>query len=157
MQKLYCYIDEFGQHTNGDLFLVSVVIAEEERDSLIKLLDDIEKTSGKGKVKWIEARHDARNTYIRTVLQTPEFQGKLHYAVYRNTRDYLPRTVLTTARAILADASKDYKATVFVDGLPKSRIKWFGTELRHLYIKTDKVRGVRGSGKAVSDEPKSVG
>jgi hypothetical protein len=32
---------------------------------------------------------------------------------------------------------------VFVNGLPKSKVKWFGTELRHLNVPVKKVRGVR--------------
>ena len=51
--------------------------------------------------------------------------------------------VLTTARAITEKASDEYKATIFVDGLQRSQIKWFGRELRHLSIRTKKVRGVR--------------
>jgi hypothetical protein len=34
-------------------------------------------------------------------------------------------------------------AVVYVDGLPKSRLRWFGVELRRLSIRTDKIVGVR--------------
>ena len=77
MQKLYCYVDETGQDTKGALFIVSVVIAENERDSLIKQLETIERASGKGRRKWIHTRRKARATYIRDVLDAPEFKGKL--------------------------------------------------------------------------------
>ena len=53
-------------------------------------------------------------------------------------------TVLSTAKAILASGPQsDHGATVYVDGLPKSRIRWFGVELRRLSIRTLKVSGVR--------------
>lgn len=38
---------------------------------------------------------------------------------------------------------KPYRATVFVDGLPKSKTKWFGSNLRRMSIKVEKVRGVK--------------
>lgn len=143
MQKLYCYVDETGQDTLGQLFIVSVVVAEEERERLNQILERIEESTNKGRVKWLKAKDEARVEYIRRVLTSPVFKGKLAFASYQNTTDYLPRTVLTTARAITLHAEADYKATVFVDGLPKSQTRWFGRELRHLRIRTKKVRGVR--------------
>jgi hypothetical protein len=52
-------------------------------------------------------------------------------------------TVLSTAKAILTAASPHPQAAVYVDGLPKSRVRWFGTELRRLGIHTSRVVGVR--------------
>jgi hypothetical protein len=45
MTKLYCYLDETGQDTEGDLFLVSVVITEQEREALREELVKVEKAS----------------------------------------------------------------------------------------------------------------
>ncbi len=49
MQKIYCYVDETGQDTKGEFFLVSVVIAKDERDNLIEKLEEIERSTGKGR------------------------------------------------------------------------------------------------------------
>lgn len=143
MQKLYCYVDETGQDTKGKLFIVSVIVTEGEREELARQLEEIEKTSRKGKVKWHGAEDKARIAYIRAVLKNPAFKGKLTYSCFRNTIDYFPRMVLTTARAITHKAIKTYQATVFVDGLQRSQVKRFGTELRHLHVRTKKIRGVR--------------
>lgn len=143
MQKLYCYVDETGRHREEETFIVSVVITEEERDNLRQQLEEIEGTTGKGRVSWVGARHQARVAYMKSILEIPAFKGKLNYATYHPSIDHLPRTILTTARAITVHAQGDYKATIFVDGLPRSQTKWFGSELRHLRIRTAKVRGVR--------------
>ena len=50
-QKIYCYVDETGQDTLGELFIVSVVVNSADRDALVAVLEKIERTSGKGKVK----------------------------------------------------------------------------------------------------------
>jgi hypothetical protein len=143
MQKLYCYVDETGQDTEGNLFIVSVVIADHERDAVIELCEKIEREIGKKRVKWIKTDYAKRLEYIRRIIQEPVFKGKLSFAVYRNSREYFALTVLTIARAIFAVAQKEYKATVLIDGLPRSQEKWLGTELRHLHIQIRKVRGVR--------------
>ena len=99
MQKLYCYVDETGLDVGSNNFIVSVVIAEEYRDDLLKSLEEIEVVSGKGKVKWIESRHQTRMDYIRKVLSLEQLVGKIYFSVYPDRKDYLPLTVLTTARA----------------------------------------------------------
>lgn len=143
MQKLYCYVDETGQDTKGDFFLVSVVITQEEREQIRKQLEKTERKTGKGRRKWIESKPKQRQNYVRKALKIPTLRGGINYAIYHKTTDYIPRTILTTARAITRHAEKEYKATVFVDGLPKTLTRWFGAELRHLHISTKKVRGVR--------------
>jgi hypothetical protein len=142
-KKLYCYVDETGQDTLGALFIVSVVVSDEQREQLIPILEKIEKQTGKGKVKWMYSKERARTDYIKRILEKSEFKGKLYYSSYKNTREFLPRTVLTVARTVTAVAEPNYQATVFVDGLPKSKIGWFGSSLRHLHIHTKKIRGVR--------------
>jgi hypothetical protein len=143
MQKLYCYVDETGQDIKGNLYIVAVVITEDKQDSLIKHLEEVEQATRKGHVKWIRAKDEARIAYIRRVFNLSRLKGKLSYAVYHHTTDYLPRTILATAQAITTYVKGDYKATIFVDGLPKSQVPWFGKELRHLRIQVKKVRGVR--------------
>jgi hypothetical protein len=143
MHKLYCYVDETGQDTRGRLFIVSVIVTGVEREQVIELCESIEQTTGKGRVKWIKARYDKRLAYIRRVLQEPVFQGKLYFAVYQDTRDYQSLTIQTIAETILAHARQPYKATVLIDGLPRSRRREVGSRLRNLGIRIRKVRGVR--------------
>lgn len=143
MKKIYCYVDETGQDTQGRLFIVSVVITEEEKEVIENLLEKIETDSGKGRVKWVKSNFNSRLTYIRRILSSPLLRGKISFAFYQNNQEYLSLTVLTTARAILGFDAKSYKATIFVDGLPRSQERWFGRELRHLRIKTKKARGVK--------------
>jgi hypothetical protein len=45
-QKLYCYVDETGQDTDGRLFLVSVVVTEQEQEAFARELERIEAESG---------------------------------------------------------------------------------------------------------------
>lgn len=51
MLKLYCYVDESGQDTEGRLFIVGGVITTQERDELTALCEQIERNVGK-RNKW---------------------------------------------------------------------------------------------------------
>jgi hypothetical protein len=41
MDKIYCYVDESGQHTHGEYFLVSVLITDEDRETIEQILFNI--------------------------------------------------------------------------------------------------------------------
>jgi hypothetical protein len=144
MQKLYVYVDEAGQHTEGRVFVVSVVMIDstERRDQLAPTLETIEEFSRKRKQKWRTSRHEERFAYLTAVLTNSIFKGPLFYQMHFSSRDYLAMTVQTTANAISAIASRDYKATILVDGLPDSDKHTFGVALRRRGIKTRTVRGV---------------
>jgi hypothetical protein len=76
MQKFFCYVDETGQDTRGELFIVAVVIADQERDQLRQACEDIERGSRKGQRKWIKTKYSRRRAYIRQVLERPIFEEK---------------------------------------------------------------------------------
>jgi hypothetical protein len=143
MQKLYCYVDETGQDTQGGQFFVAAVVVEENRDEVDNQLQELERTAAKGWRKWIKATDEQQLAYIKGVLALPTLKGALMYGAYFNTLEYLPSTVLTTARAITTRVRGDYKAIVLVDGLQQVQVQWFANELRHLHIRTKKIRGIR--------------
>lgn len=142
-QKLYCYVDETGQDTEGRFFLVALVVTGEERDELLLFLEDIERSSGKGKVKWNKARPERRMDYLEAVFAHPWMAGKLYFAHYHNTKEYNTLTIRAAARAILTHAHGLYKATIVVDGLNRSEIPAFVRGLRHHRVQVEKVVGPR--------------
>ena len=68
-QKLYCYVDESGQDTHGELFIVAVVITDDQREALLSALEQIERDSGKGANKWHKTMPQRRLDYIAAVLK----------------------------------------------------------------------------------------
>lgn len=144
IQKLYCYVDESGQDTKGDLFVVGVVILENERERVLKELEQIETESGKKNVKWHKARSVSREAYMRAVANSKILENTLFFEVFKNSKEYLEMTSYATAKAIFKKAGdSEYSVTVYVDGLSKTEIVLFGKELKALNIKRKKVRGAR--------------
>ena len=77
-QKLYAYIDESGQDTKGDLFVVSVVVLEKDRDKLLQEIELVETESGKRNIKWHKARPVYRQAYIKGLAQIALLEETLY-------------------------------------------------------------------------------
>lgn len=148
-QKIYCYVDETGQDTQGALFIVSVVVTDTERDRITRLCEAIERSSGKKRVKWTKTHYTRQVAYIEQILQEPAFQGRLYFAIYRDSTDYVALTTKTIAAATLDHVAGPYKATILIDGLPRSLRRKVGSQLRHLGIRTRKVRGLKDENDAL--------
>ena len=142
MQKLYCYVDESGQDTQGQLFIVVVVIVGEERETLRQICLEIEAHSRKGMRKWAHSNQARRQGYVEALLRHSEFQGKFYYTLHRSTQDYLAATVQTITQALDYFVVSEYKATILIDGLPRSIEREVGRLLRRSGLPVQKVRGV---------------
>jgi hypothetical protein len=142
-QKLYAYVDESGQDTRGEMFLVSVVIASETRDAARKALQGIERGSGKRLRKWTRSRVRERVAYIEQCLHHASLLGPVYYSHYQNTRAYVDLVILSTAKALHARVMERPTATVFVDGLVYAERRRFAAGLRKLNVVVRKVQGRR--------------
>ena len=143
MQKLYCYVDETGQDTEGVFFLVALVILGGEREDLRGLLREIERRSGKTAKKWKKATLAQKQAYFKEILKSKAFHGKILYRQFSQTRDYPSCIIETIAKGITQKAQRDYKATILIDGLGKEERKVVGSRLRKRHIRTEKIRGLK--------------
>ena len=141
-QKLYCYVDESGQDTKGDVFIVSVVVTGKERDELLTLCEEIEEKSGKQKDKWGKAKHKRRLDYIKQIFSNKIFKEKLRYSVYHEQPTYDLATITAIAKAVHFKEPDEYTTLIYVDGLSKNKRQEYGSELRKLGVSTRKVQGV---------------
>lgn len=141
-QKLYCYVDETGQDTKGDIFIVSIVVTGKERDKLLNLCEEIEQKSGKQKDKWGRSKSQRRLDYIKRIFSNKSFKEKLRYSVYHDQVNYDMATIIGIAKAVHFKEPKAYSTCVYVDGLSKNKRQKYGSELRKLGIPTRKVQGV---------------
>lgn len=149
--KIYCYVDESGQHTQGELFIVSVVLVMgDDRDAYRSLCERVETESGKGLIKWTKAGYKKKLNYIARIVSASDSVGKLFYALYHDTDQYIPKITETMAMAFAAaDYSRNTKASIFIDGLPRAHRKTIGQGLRQAGIWAEKVRGINDQGEAL--------
>jgi hypothetical protein len=143
-QKLYAYVDESGQDTEGRFYVVSVALFGTDRDTVLARLEALEDRSRKGRVKWRRARYAYRQAYIAGLLDMPLLAESIFVTTFRHARNYFELTVESTARAITAKTQgRPYRVTIFVDGLTRPEQATFTHRLRARGIARKKVRGVR--------------
>jgi len=80
--KLFAYVDESGQDSAGCLFVVSVLVVDEARDTIGQQLEDIEQQSGKHRKKWQKARHSEREAYVKQLSSLSTLRGTLYCEVF---------------------------------------------------------------------------
>jgi hypothetical protein len=142
-KKLYVYVDESGQDTKGLIFVVSVLVLEDEKPSVSGFLEEAEKESGKKNAKWNGCNYEFRKKYIEYLLKSEALKKKIFFDTFSDVIKYIELTSFASAKAILKKSGDNYKATIFVDGLKKKEIEVFKRGLRDLHIKVRKVRGVK--------------
>ncbi len=144
MTKLYCYVDESGQDTQGEFFIVAVVVVgTDARDELIASLEVIERETTKGRLKWSDTNRTRRVEYIRSIVNLQRLAHKINFAYYADTLDYLPFTVSTIEKALTEAGEGDFTAIVLIDALPPSQARRVGNLLHQSGMPVKKVRGVR--------------
>ncbi len=152
--KLYCYVDETGQDTLGELFIVAIVVTDERQHELEKSLEAIEVATGK-KTKWMKTRDKVRTAYASALIEQ-EFPATIFVKNHKsNKKDFDDLEVLATAQALSGYREAhtiredEYKVTITIDGLSKTVAARMASEFRKLGIKTRKIVGRKDESNAI--------
>ena len=150
LDKIYCYVDESGQHTQGEFYSVAVVVADtiDIRNRVEQRLIKIEEKTNKGLCKWKSTHYTIKERYLRSVMAIPELERCLFYSIHTNTRDYVTATVETIAQVIHHHVEKTCKAIVVIDGLDKTSRQRISRCLKEKGVVYKKVSGIRDEGSA---------
>ena len=144
-QKFYCYVDETGQDTEGELFLVSVVLKDKEQlDALRQKLSKIEKSTNKKFLKWFKTPFVVKEKYLFELTKIKELREAVYYSFYKEGgKEYTPLISLTVAKSIIFQKVKDYEATITIDGLNAAETDKVRRELKRLGVHYRKIRGMK--------------
>ena len=143
-RKYYCYVDETGQDTKGEFFLVSVVLIEAKlRESLKRRLLELEDRSGKKSFKWNGSRFEVRVDYLEGLLEINELYHCLRFRYFKDSLDYSYLTACAIART-LQGVTGESKVTVLIQGLLKKKEQLIIPQfLRRSKIRFSKIRGLK--------------
>ena len=141
MIKLYAYVDESGQDTEGRLYLVGVLITGSERDKLEKQLLLIERESGRGTVKWRQSSHLSRKKYFSGFAALDGLQNTLFVAVYNFSKEYLSLTAKAISGAV--KCREGNSVIVYVDALREVEQRRLKKYLKKSVAIPTQVRGIR--------------
>lgn len=142
--KLYCFVDETGQDTEGKLFLVAVVLKEQEHImSIQNKLEKIEKSTKKNLLKWTKTPFKVSKHYLDELMRLKELKEAIFYSTYHNTKSYTVLTAQTIAKAVFARKVDDYRVNIIIDGLNKKEMEKVRKELKKLKVHYKKIKGMR--------------
>lgn len=149
-QKLYCYVDETGQDTRGEFFLVAVVLkGQADIEILQKKLVEAEKFSKKNLLKWTKTSFEVRKDYLLRTAEIKQLRSSIFYSTYKDTKEYVPLISLTIAKSILFQPREEYTVNIVIDGLNKKEMEKVRRELKKLKISYRKIRGMKDEQDAV--------
>src|ERR1051326_5471824 len=129
-QKLYCYVDETGQDTASNVFIVVAVLSDRDQDKMRAALIAIEERAGVRYSKWHNSKPERRLRYIELVLERKLGQEEVFFASYPKPLPYLLPTIEVLERAIKTKAAPAYTARVFVDGIDRKKAAELTNALR---------------------------
>jgi len=147
-QKLYCYVDETGQGTLGQLFIVVAVVMAGDRQELLERLDQAEHESG-GRLQqpWSKSNRRRLDKYLELALQPDLFTGSVFYQVFKDSTDYKRLTAETVVRSLNRYAEDhsipEFKATIIIDGLTRTAARRVRNIVLNHHLRIDKIRGER--------------
>lgn len=142
--KLYCYVDETGQDGLHTFFLVSVIITnQDKKEQLEQQLENIEKETGKNKLKWTKTNTAIRKLFVEEIARINILKNSIFYSMYPDGKAYTHLTSLSVAKAVLAKKENDYSVTVIIDGLTRKDTEKVRRDLKQLQVKYDNIRGMK--------------
>ncbi|PWU09068.1 MAG: hypothetical protein C5B50_28385 [Verrucomicrobia bacterium] len=142
-QKLYAYVDETGQDTASDCFVVVTITSDEEQDHLRIRLMGFEKQAKTGARKWNKCHTDRSLAYLRLSLDQLATQTTVFFGIYRKPIPYFFPMLDVLEHAIKKRAAEPYTARVYVDGIDTKKAAELTNALRARGIMLEMVKSRR--------------
>ena len=142
-QKLYCYVDETGQDSGAEFFIVVAVVSDKEQDMLRKQLIKIESLAKIGLRKWHKSQHKRKKQYLQLILEKRVGKGEIYFGRYKKPIPFFLPMLETLEKSILDKAKKNYQTIIYVDGIDKKKAAELTNALRIRKIKLRFVRSAR--------------
>ncbi|PIR27466.1 hypothetical protein COV40_00700 [Candidatus Berkelbacteria bacterium CG11_big_fil_rev_8_21_14_0_20_42_15] len=159
-EKIYCYVDETGQDTNGKLFIVVTVVCEKDNILLEEFLEQCEIKSKRHMIKWTKSKASFREQYLE-LISGQKLINKIYYGIYQDTKAYVDLTAIVIAQSLHIFAKnnkiKDFKATIIIDGLNKKESRSIRLILKRAGVGIEKVRGIKDEASALIRLADSIG
>ena len=130
MQKLYCYLDESGQDSKSEFFIVTAVVSAENQDLLRKKLIEIEFKAKIGRRKWHKSQLERKIKYLRLLLKQELTKGDVYYGYFKKPLPYFLPILETLEKSIKDKAKEDYRAIIYIDGIDRKKARELTNALR---------------------------
>jgi hypothetical protein len=142
-QRLYAYLDESGQDASSEYFVVVAVVTDAEQDRIRKELEAIEEEAQTHSLKWHKTSHTRRMRYLSLVLERSIASGTVYAAHFKKPIPFFFPMLEVLEKAIKRAAHRNYRASIYVDGIDRYKAVQLTNALRASGISLTMVRGRR--------------
>lgn len=142
-QKLYCYVDETGQDSGTEFFVVVAIVSEQDQNLIRNQLFEIESSAKIGLRKWHKSKNERKRKFLQLILEKKIGKGEIYFGRYKKPIPFFLPMLEVLEKSILDKAKENYKAIVYVDGIDKKKASELTSALRVRKIKLEFVRSAR--------------
>lgn len=148
-QKLYCYVDETGQDVGSKVFIVVAVIITSNIDLVRGRLQELEKSTKIGKIKWHKSDYRYRLAFMEEFLRQDNKDLRVYFLKVNKPVFYYLPTVEILQRAIALNNTPNTQAIICIDGLDKFSGKKYTNALRTKTLRVKLAKGARDESEAL--------
>lgn len=142
-QKLYCYVDESGQDTKSDIFVVVAVVNDKNQDAVRDKLLQLEKQTKIKAMKWHKTPHDIRNNFLELQIERKILIGDIFFGRFPKPIPYFLPMLEVIEKAIKTKARTNYSCNVYIDSIDLKKSKELTNALRVKHINMPLIKSRR--------------
>lgn len=143
VKKIYCYVDETGQDSGSEIFIVVAVIVASNVAAIRDRLQELEKSTKIGVVKWHKSSYKYRIQFMEEFLRQDNSDLHIYFLKAKKPVLYYAPTLEVIQQAVSAHSKTNTQAIICIDGLDELSAKKFTNSLRTKNLKVKLAKGPR--------------
>jgi hypothetical protein len=142
-KKLYCFVDETGQDTGSQVFVVVAVIVTSNIETVRQRLEELEKYTKIGVIKWHKSNYKFRIEFLEEFLRQDNEDLYIYFLKVKKPVFYWLPTIEVLQKSIPNHSGSKTQVIICVDGLDKFSSKKYTNALRSKDLKIKLAKGPR--------------
>lgn len=142
-QKLYCYVDESGQDTKSEIFVVVAIVNDKNQDAVRCKLLQLEKQTKIRAMKWHKTPHNVRYQFLEQQIERKILNGDIFFGRFPKPIPYFLPLLEVIEKAIKSKARTNYSCNVYIDSIDIKKSKELTNALRVKHINMPLIKSRR--------------
>jgi len=139
-QKLYCYVDESGQDTKSDIFVVVAIVNDNNQEKIRAQLLLLEKQTKIKATKWHKTSNVIKYEFLKEQMARKILSGDIYFGRFPKPIPYFLPIIEVLEKAIKLKAKNNYTSNVYIDSIDKKKSLELTNALRVKNIKLTLVK-----------------
>ena len=149
IRKLYCYVDETGQDPGSAVFIVVAVIVASHVEAIRDRLQELEKATKIGLIKWHKSNYKFRIQFLEEFLRRDNGDLYIYFLKIKKPVFYWLPTLEILQKSLPNHTTAQTQVIVCIDGLDHFSAKKYTNALRTKVLKVKLAKGPRDESEAL--------